>query len=52
MTCSQSLHERETFREYLDLALVDRFVPAGPDDYDDTRAMLKAREQAGFMEIR
>lgn len=51
MTCSQSLHERETFREYLDLALVDRFVPAGPDDYH-TRAMLEAREQAGFMEIR
>lgn len=45
------LHNRESFREYLDLAIVDRFVPVGPDDYDDIRVMLEACERAGFMEI-
>ncbi|MFP4074756.1 MAG: PhnD/SsuA/transferrin family substrate-binding protein [Actinomycetota bacterium] len=46
------LHRRESFREFLDLAMVERFVPVGPRDYDDIRAMLETCERAGFLEIR
>ena len=46
------LHRRESFREFLDLAMVEHFVSIGPSDYDDIRAMLETCERAGFMEIR
>lgn len=46
------LHRRETFREFLDLGMIERFVPVGPRDYDDIRAMLETCERAGFLEIR
>ncbi|HEY7823234.1 MAG TPA: PhnD/SsuA/transferrin family substrate-binding protein [Acidimicrobiia bacterium] len=46
------LHRRESFREFLDLAMVERFVPVGPSDYDDIRAMLETCERADFLEIR
>jgi phosphonate transport system substrate-binding protein len=31
---------------------VERFVPVGPEDYDDVRRMLDATEAAGFTELR
>lgn len=46
------LHRHEGLREILGLGFVDHFVPVGPHDYDDIRAMLEACERAGFMEIR
>jgi phosphonate transport system substrate-binding protein len=39
-------------RERLAIGLVERFVPVGPTDYDDIRAMRDACEAAGFMELR
>ncbi len=39
-------------RERLALGLIDRFVPVGPESYDDIRMMLDACERAGFMELR
>jgi hypothetical protein len=32
--------------------MVDRWVPIGPEDYDDIRMMLDACEAAGFIELR
>ena len=46
------LHERDGFREVLDRGMVERFVPVGPESYDDVRRMLEACEEAGFMVIR
>ncbi len=39
-------------RAALTHALVERFVPVGPADYDDIREMAAACEAAGFMELR
>jgi phosphonate transport system substrate-binding protein len=39
-------------RRRLAVGLVERFVPVGPEDYDDIRRMLDATEAAGFTEIR
>ena len=39
-------------RRRLAVGLVERFVPVGPEDYDDVRRMLDATEAAGFTEIR
>jgi len=39
-------------REILDLGTVDKWVPVGPEDYDDIRRMVEACEAADFMEIR
>jgi phosphonate transport system substrate-binding protein len=39
-------------RERLAVGLVERFVPVGPGDYDDIRAMRDACEAAGFMVLR
>lgn len=39
-------------RRILDNGLIERWVPVGPADYDDIRAMVDACEAAGFMEIR
>jgi phosphonate transport system substrate-binding protein len=47
-----SMHERPPVRERLALGLVERFVPVGPEDYDDIRAMLEACETAGFLQLR
>lgn len=47
-----TLHEDAALREQLALGLIARFVPVGPESYDDVRAMLAACEQAGFLEIR
>lgn len=40
------------FRELLDFGTIERFVPVGPESYDDIRHMVDACEAAGFMEIR
>jgi phosphonate transport system substrate-binding protein len=45
-------HETQNGREILDLGGVERWVGVGPSDYDDIRKMVKACEDAGFMEIR
>ena len=47
-----SLHEDARMREALALGLVERFVPVGPESYDDIRMMLQACEDAGFMTLR
>lgn len=39
-------------RAILDRGLVSRWVPVGPSDYNDIRAMVEACEAADFMEIR
>jgi phosphonate transport system substrate-binding protein len=39
-------------RERLAVGLVERFVPVGPEDYDDIRMMVEACEAAGFTELR
>jgi phosphonate transport system substrate-binding protein len=39
-------------RRRLAVGLVERFVPVGPEDYDDIRRMLDATEAAGFTELR
>ena len=39
-------------RDRLAVGLVERFVPVGPEDYDDIRMMVEACEVAGFTELR
>jgi phosphonate transport system substrate-binding protein len=39
-------------RERLAVGLVERFVPVGPEAYDDIRMMVEACEAAGFTELR
>ena len=39
-------------RSRLAIGMVERFVPVGPDDYDDIRAMLDATEAAGVTDLR
>jgi phosphonate transport system substrate-binding protein len=39
-------------RERLRVGLVERFVPVGPEDFDDIRMMRDACEAAGFLELR
>ena len=39
-------------REILEHGLYERWVPVGPSNYDDIRAMVAACEAAEFMEIR
>ena len=39
-------------RRRLAAGLVERFVPVGPEAYDDIRAMVEACEAAGFTELR
>ncbi len=46
-----SLHEDAGVRERLAVGLVERFVPVGPEDYDDIRAMRQACEDAGFLTL-
>lgn len=46
------LHTDPSMRSSLEHGMIDRFVPVGPDDYDDIRRMLDECERAGFMEIR
>jgi phosphonate transport system substrate-binding protein len=46
-----SLHEDPELRAGLAESLFERFVPVGPKDYDDIRAMLAASEAAGFTRI-
>jgi phosphonate transport system substrate-binding protein len=45
-------HTTDRGREILDRGFVEKWVPIGPSDYDDVRAMVDACEEAGFMEIR
>lgn len=47
-----SLHRDAAVRARLATGLVERFVPIGPEGYDDIRLMLQACEAAGFMKIR
>jgi phosphonate transport system substrate-binding protein len=46
------LHNDPECAELFRHGLVDRFVRAGPSDYDDIRSMLEACERADFMELR
>jgi len=46
-----SLHEEADVRERLAVGLVERFVPVGPEEYDDIRAMRQACEDAGFLTL-
>jgi phosphonate transport system substrate-binding protein len=46
-----SLHEDPEVRAGLAESLVERFVPIGPKDYDDIRAMVAASEAAGFTRL-
>lgn len=46
------LHHDPGARLALEHGLVDRFVPVGPDSYDDIRRMLDAAEAAGLAELR
>jgi phosphonate transport system substrate-binding protein len=39
-------------RERLAVGLVERFVPVGPEAYDDIRMMVEACEAVGFTELR
>jgi phosphonate transport system substrate-binding protein len=47
-----TLHEDPAMRRRLAHGLVERFVPVGPEDYDDIRMMLDACEAAGFLRIK
>jgi phosphonate transport system substrate-binding protein len=47
-----SMHRDPAVQKQLDVGLVERFVPVGPESYDDIRQMLEACEQADFMTIR
>jgi phosphonate transport system substrate-binding protein len=47
-----TLAEDPAVRERLSAALVERFVPVGPESYDDIRMMVDACEAAGFLELR
>lgn len=46
------MHRDRKARARLAHGLVDRFVPVGPEDYDDVRMMLNAVEAAGFTVLR
>lgn len=46
------MHTDPRHRVGFDRGLVDRFVPVGPEDYDDIRMMLRACEEASFLELR
>lgn len=46
-----SMHLDPEVRAGLGRGLVDRFVPVGPGDYDDIRAMVAASEAAGFTRL-
>jgi phosphonate transport system substrate-binding protein len=46
-----SMHEDPEVRAGLAGGLVDRFVPVGPKDYDDIRAMVAACEAVGFTRL-
>lgn len=45
-------HRDSRGQALLALGTVEKFVPAGPADYDDIRRMVDACEAADFMEIR
>ena len=47
-----SMADDPSGRERLAAGLVERFVPVGPEAYDDIRAMVEACEVAGFTELR
>ena len=46
------LHRDSGFKEVLGHGMVERFVPVGPESYDDIRRMVDSCEAAGFMQIR
>lgn len=47
-----TMSEAPGVRDRLEAGVVDRFVPVGPEDYDDIRMMVEACETAGFTELR
>jgi len=47
-----SLHDDGDVEQALRFGMVERFVAAGPESYDDIRMMVDACEAAGFTEIR
>ena len=47
-----AMADDDACRERLDLGLVERFVPIGPEDYDDIRMMRDVCDAAGFMQLR
>jgi phosphonate transport system substrate-binding protein len=46
-----SMHQDSEVRAGLARGLVDRFVPVGPKNYDDIRAMVAACQAAGFTRL-
>ena len=46
------LHRDPELKSILHYGMVERFVPVGPETYDDIRRMVDACESAGFTEIR
>jgi ABC-type phosphate/phosphonate transport system substrate-binding protein len=46
------LHRDPDLKRILGYGLVERFVPVGPEAYDDIRRMVDACEAFGFTEIR
>jgi len=48
----KAFHGDEEGRRTLALGMVDRFVEVAPSDYDETRRMLQACEDANFLQIR
>lgn len=46
------MHERPELRAALARGMITKFVPVGPEAYDDVRSMVDACEAAGFPELR
>jgi phosphonate transport system substrate-binding protein len=46
------LHRDPLFKKVIAHAMIEKFVPVGPESYDDIRRMVDACEAAGFMQIR
>ena len=46
------LHRDPHLKKIIGHAMIEKFVPVGPESYDDIRRMVEACEAAGFMEIR
>jgi phosphonate transport system substrate-binding protein len=43
---------RSRFKQVIGHGMVEKFVPVGPESYDDIRRMVAACEATGFMQIR
>jgi len=46
------MHTRPAMRHQLQVGMVEKSVPVGPESYDDIRMMVQACEDAQFMQLR